>query len=217
MRNIGETLLLVFAVLAAAVLGVSYFFDGLPSWKIALVFVGFVLVTIGSIALSLRFFAATLSARTPRHYEQPIEGDYRELGDYRPPRPELPAPHVINVPRFTVNGSAQPFNMPQHQAPVLQTTIDDDAGINESLTVPLNIAMRFAGLPTPSRAEWTGKRENYSDASKFFNSHGMLDKTSAGGWKWKQEYPLESRKQWLLQFDDVHAHDRRALPHQDGG
>ena len=113
-----------------------------------------------------------------------------ELPTYRPPTPQLVAPRVINVPRYIVAGQAQPIGAKQVVAPVLQTTVqDDDTGQDVALSIPLNVLMKFCGLATPSRAEWTGKRELYGECAKFYEAHGMLGRQQNGGYKWSETYP----------------------------
>lgn len=121
------------------------------------------------------------------------------MATYQPPQAQLPEPQVITVPRYTNQGQAKPFN-----GPVLRTTTQDDEG-NDSdpVEVPLKFLMRFAGLDTPARSEWVGDRGIYSECVKFFVSHGMLEKQSNNGYRWADAYPIETRRAWLMQFDEA--------------
>ena len=125
-----------------------------------------------------------------------IEGESRpvQMGTYRPPA-QLSTPRVVSVPRYTVNGVTRPFNAPQ----VIEVQTQTDDG--ETLQIPLTLLMRFLACPTPSRQEWTGKREAYSEALQFCEAHGLLDRTANGGARWRGEYPLSSRRDWAMQFE----------------
>jgi hypothetical protein len=215
MNDSGKTFAFVAAVILAtlaAIYGALYMlFDGLSTAHVAGIVLLAVVGLVAGVAVTLSLVSRLWAVRqsTPRNTNV-IDADYwraYDLPNYQSPRVQLPAPRVVNVPRYSYMGTAQPWNAQSAQAPVLQTTVDDDATGQVELAIPLDIALKFAGLPTPSRAEWTGKRENYTLAAKFFDVHGMLDKTPNGGWRWKAEYPLESRKQWLLQFGDVEARE----------
>lgn len=123
-----------------------------------------------------------------------IEGEARQVlqAQYRPPA-ALPQPsRIVNVPRYIVQGNAQPMNIQ------LSTQTED----GEELQIPLPMLMRFLALPTPSRSEWTGKREAYSEALRFCETHGMLERTSNGGARWRAEYPLPSRREWAMQWEE---------------
>lgn len=121
------------------------------------------------------------------------------LASYQAPQAQLPEPQIITVPRYTHNGQARPVN-----APVLRTaTQDDETGDDIELTAPLPALMKFAGLDTPARAEWGGKKETYGDCAKFFAAHGMLDKQTNGGYRWADAYPIATRVAWLRQFDEA--------------
>lgn len=123
---------------------------------------------------------------------------------HRPPqavRPQLPA-RVISVPRNIVYNQAVPAGVTPYQPIVLETTTgDDDEMPGETLQVPLNELMRFAACPTPTRKEWSGKAERYSVCARFYQSHGMLGPGKGNGFAWPPEYPIESRKAWLLQYE----------------
>ncbi|MCZ7554751.1 MAG: hypothetical protein M5U05_19610, partial [Anaerolineales bacterium] len=126
-----------------------------------------------------------------------VEADYRVLTP-RAPVAQLPA-RTISIPRNTANGMAQPWGMQAQPRP--QPTIETVNDMGEHIGVPLNFLFRFLALPTPSRTEWTGKREIYSQCVELCNAQGLLDRQPNGGYKWKPEYPLTSRKQWALQFE----------------
>jgi len=123
-----------------------------------------------------------------------IEGEARQVlqGVYKPPA-ALPQPsRIVNVPRYIVQGNAQPMNIE------LSTQTED----GDELKVPLPLLMRFLALNTPARSEWTGKREAYSEALRFCEAHGMLERTANGGARWRDEYPLASRREWAMQWEE---------------
>lgn len=123
-----------------------------------------------------------------------IEGEARQVlqAQYRPPA-ALPAPaRIVNVPRYIVQGAAQPMGIE------LATQTED----GDELRIPLPLLMRFLALNTPARSEWTGKREAYSEALKFCEAHGMLERTANGGARWRNEYPLAQRREWAMQWED---------------
>jgi len=115
--------------------------------------------------------------------------------------PRLPS-KVISVPRNVVYNQAVPANVAPYQPIEIETiTGDDDETPGETIQVPMNHLMRFASCPTPSRSEWQGKPQGYTNASRVFLSHGMLDRTNRGGFAWKAEYPVQSRRAWLAQYE----------------
>ena len=115
--------------------------------------------------------------------------------------PRLPA-RVVSVPRHVVYNQAAPAGVAPYQPIEIETiTGDDDETPGETIQVPMNHLMRFASCPTPSRSEWQGKPQGYTNASRVFLSHGMLDRTNRGGFAWKAEYPVQSRRAWLAQYE----------------
>lgn len=115
--------------------------------------------------------------------------------------PRLPA-RVVSVPRHVVYNQAVPAGVVPYQPIEIETvTGDDDETPGETIQVPMNHLMRFASCPTPSRSEWQGKPQGYSNAARVFLSHGMLDRTNRGGFAWKAEYPVQSRRAWLTQYE----------------
>lgn len=135
--------------------------------------------------------------------------------NHRPPQavvPQLPA-RVISVPRNIVYNQAVPAGVTPYQPIVLETiTGKDDEMPDQTLQVPLNFLMRFAACPTPNRGEWQGKAEVYTEAARFFRSHGMLAAGARNGHAWKPEYPLSVRRDWLLQYEGAGARARETAP-----
>ena len=127
-----------------------------------------------------------------------------QVVSHRPPQavvPQLPA-RVVTVPRNIVYNRAVPANVTPYQPVVIETeTGEDDENPGVMIQVPLNHLMRFAGCPTPARSEWQGKPQAYGDAARVFMSHGLLDRTSRGGFAWKPEYPMQARRAWLAQYE----------------
>lgn len=124
---------------------------------------------------------------------------------FSPPQRQLAAPKSIRVPRSTVMNRAVPFGLAAAtNIPILETESDpDETGARERLAVPLNYLIRFAALATPTRNEWVGERARYADCAAWFVAQGMLDQTANGGFAWRREYPAESRRAWLTQFEDT--------------
>jgi len=115
--------------------------------------------------------------------------------------PRLPA-RVVSVPRHVVYNQAVPSGVAPYQPIEIETiTGDDDETPGATITVPLNHLMRFASCPTPSRNEWQGKTQPYGEAARVFLSHGLMTRTSRGGFAWKPEYPVQSRRAWLTQYE----------------
>jgi hypothetical protein len=109
---------------------------------------------------------------------------------------------VVSVLRKVVYNQAVPAGVVPYQPIEIETiTGDDDETPGETIQVPMNHLMRFASCPTPARSEWQGKPQGYTNASRVFLSHGMLDRTSRGGFAWKPEYPVQSRRTWLAQYE----------------
>ena len=127
-----------------------------------------------------------------------------QVVSHRPPQavvPQLPA-RVVTVPRNIVYNRAVPANVTPYQPVVIETeTGEDDENPGVMIQVPLNHLMRFAACPTPARSEWHGKPQAYGDAARVFMSHGLLDRTSRGGFAWKPEYPMQARRAWLAQYE----------------
>lgn len=128
--------------------------------------------------------------------------------NHRPPQavvPQLPA-KIVSVPRNIVYNQAIPSGAPVYQPIVLETQMgDDDEVPGQTLQIPLQYLMRFAACPTPSRNEWQGKSEKYTDCARFFTSHGVLNPGKRGGHAWAQEYPVQSRRAWLMQYERAGA------------
>lgn len=207
MRNVLGMGLLATAAGALVLAGINEFLTDLPPWKVAVMLVGGALLVLGTIALCLQVFSRALtrpgrSTPPPQPYSHSVLDDDTlpdTLPNYQPPRQQLPAPRYITVPRFITNGQSQPWGVPP-PAPVELQTVD---AAGQTLSVPLKYMMRFAGLPTPARSEWSGKTTMYTDCRNFFMTHGLLD--PAG--HWHPGYPLPQRKEWLEQFEG-HARDR---------
>lgn len=105
----------------------------------------------------------------------------------------------VFIPHYTVNGKDQAygFGFEQTNQTEIETRVWNEQGIAQALSVPLDRLMRFAKLPTPSRAEWVGKATMYSDCAKFFASAGLLEPARSGGLRWRNTAPLERRLRWL--------------------
>lgn len=178
----------------------TLFFDGLPGWKVAVLFVGFIVVVLATVALCLKFFVATLNARYERNQERITDVAPYELPDYQPPQARLPVPAIVTVPRMVVNNKAVPWQgkVVNAPAPIMRSLNDE----GEPLTVPLDKLRAFIALPTPARNEgWVGDKKLYGQCADFCALHGLLDRKPNGGYTWRVDYPIESRRAWVAQMD----------------
>ena len=127
-----------------------------------------------------------------------------QIINHRPPQavvPQLPA-RVVPIMRNVVYNQAVPSNVTPYQPVVIETiTGDDDEAPGQTIQVPLNHLMRFASCPTPNRNEWQGKPQLYGEAARVFLSHGLMTRTNRGGFAWRPEYPVQSRRTWLAQYE----------------
>jgi hypothetical protein len=123
-----------------------------------------------------------------------------ELPDYQPPQARLPAPPTVTIPRYTVNNKAEPWQGRAVESPAPLVQSPNDEGV--MLTVPLDKLRAFIALPTPSRNDgWVGEKKTYGQCADFCNLHGLLDPKPNGGYAWKSEFPVESRRAWVAQMD----------------
>jgi hypothetical protein len=60
--------------------------------------------------------------------------------------------------------------------------------------IDIQTLRRFARLHTPSRAEWSGKNETYSQCLAFFRFSGWVQPTNAKGVEWLMHYAKLSRR-----------------------
>lgn len=175
-----------------------------PESVATLIVASIVLPAIGAGGVAI-LILATLD-RTRHRYEAPpptTPAEYNVL-PYQPPRPALPPPRVVHVPRFIDNGRPTPTGAPP--AVVVETTAGDDDDLpGEKLAVPLTWLMRFAALKTPARNEWTGDKTKYAECARVFMAHGLLGRAPNNGYAWRPEYPLPARRVWLAQFENVDA------------
>ena len=206
-RGWGLAIAPIAAVFGALVLGLYLAFMAAP-----LVSAAFMVVIIGlavAVAVDSRMLVRGLAkqnadvavavAQSVRgQAPQVIEHDARPQPTLiaAPPRAMLPAPERITAVRMKSGGEWSP--MAARRVPVVETTTGpDEAGQFGALSVPLNYLQRFAALKTPSRAEWTGKREIYTQCAEWFSAQGVLRRAPNNGYAWHPEYPLESRREWL--------------------
>ena len=121
---------------------------------------------------------------------------YAPAADYANPKP----PQVIDVMRFDDNGQTRPLLTSPKPAPVQLRTRTAEGEHAQASAAHL---LRFAGLRTPSRSEWSGKREAYGECAAWFTAHGMLSRTAAGGYAWGADYTDEERRcSFVQQFTD---------------
>ena len=106
-------------------------------------------------------------------------------------------PAVIDVMRYVDNGQARPLLRSKPEEPTLRTVTDT----GDDVTIGGALAIRFAELPTPARAEWYGDKAAYGQAARFFDAHGMLARDNRNGWRWKEEFSDASgRVAFIRQF-----------------
>lgn len=106
-------------------------------------------------------------------------------------------PAVIDVMRYVDNGQARPLLRSKPEEPTLRTMTES----GDDVTIGGALAIRFAELPTPARAEWYGDKAAYGQAARFFDAHGMLTRGNNGGWLWKEEYrDASGRVGFIRQF-----------------
>ena len=109
-----------------------------------------------------------------------------------------PKTREVTIPTFTDNGERRPLIAEPKPRDTMLRTVTNGA----ELLVPAHLAARFAEqCATPSRSEWTGDRRIYGDCAKFYAEHGMLKKTSAGGYRWADGFDKAAdRTRFVRQF-----------------
>lgn len=196
-----------FGVVAALRAVFGGLFDGLPTDKLADLATVAVVFTLGVVVLvrSGDWMGALIwRGRTqPRRDDGPvIDTSWRELPEYRPPVAQLLPPERIRVPVYTAMGQTRPIGAQPSIDTVLESVTHDAEGRAVKLEVPYRYLLRFAALPTPARSEWTGKPTLFYECQRFFDAHGFL--RPEGQTKvWREEYPLEARREWLYQFEQA--------------
>ena len=106
-------------------------------------------------------------------------------------------PEVIDVRRHFNYNEARPLLPAKPAEPTLRTATDT----GDEVTIGGALAIRFAELPTPARAEWYGDKAAYGQAARFFDAHGMLSRDNRNGWRWKEEFSDASgRVAFIRQF-----------------
>ena len=149
------------------------------------------------VALPLLWFIGRLTSHRRDIPEARGVIDYQPATSYTSAKPT----QIVDVMRFEDMGSPRPMLPKPKVANDLKLRTQAKTG--EDIEVDLIKAARFAELPTPSRAEWTGKREVYGQAGAFFRAHGMLDTDTRGGFKWKPQYRDPGlRRDFVRQFAD---------------
>lgn len=156
---------------------------------------GLVLVVMTLVLLIRSTTSVRIPDREPHGYDY-IDTSWREVLDYRPPVPQLPA-RVVNVPRYTNMGTAQPWGGQVARQTELRTLAES----GDELTVPLDKLVRFLSLATPARNEWHGDKDLYTQCLNFSREHGLLVKRG-NGYAWHEAYPIPARQAWVAQFED---------------
>lgn len=166
----------------------------LPPAGMALVLV---LILIFGLMMAIPGWVLVSRLTSPRRDIAPDARLYEPPTTFARPR----APEVIDVMRFDDNGQPRPYTLaPPKPAPVQLRTRTAEGEHAQASAVHL---LRFAGLRTPSRSEWSGKREAYGECAAWFTAHGMLSRTAAGGYAWGAEYDDEERRcSFVQQFTE---------------
>lgn len=168
----------------------------LPPVGMALVLV---LILLFGLLMAVPAWALVNRLTSPRREPppDPRASLYAPAADYASPKP----PQVIDVMRFDDNGQPRPYTLaPPKPAPVQLRTRTAEGEHAQASAVHL---LRFAGLRTPSRSEWSGKREAYGECAAWFTAHGMLSRTAAGGYAWGADYTDEERRcSFVQQFTE---------------
>lgn len=187
--------LVILSGLAGVFLAFFVLASMLPPAGMALVLV---LILLFGLLMAVPAWALVNRLTSPRRdiAPDPRASLYAPAADYASPKP----PQVIDVMRFDDNGQTRPLLAPPKPAPVQLRTRTAEGEHAQASAAHL---LRFAGLRTPSRSEWSGKREAYGECAAWFTAHGMLSRTAAGGFAWGAEYDDEERRcSFVQQFTE---------------
>ena len=192
--NTGDALVIL-SGLAGVFLAFFVLASMLPPAGMALVLV---LILLFGLLMAVPAWALVNRLTAPRRdiAPDPRASIYAPAADYASPKP----PQVIDVMRFDDNGQTRPLLTSPKPAPVQLRTRTAEGEHAQASAAHL---LRFAGLRTPSRSEWSGKREAYGECAAWFTAHGMLSRTAAGGYAWGADYTDEERRcSFVQQFTD---------------
>ena len=192
--NTGDALVIL-SGLAGVFLAFFTLASMLPPAGMALVLV---LILLFGLLMAVPAWALVNRLTAPRRdiAPDPRASIYAPAADYASPKP----PQVIDVMRFDDNGQTRPLLAQPKPAPVQLRTRTAEGEHAQASAAHL---LRFAGLRTPSRSEWSGKREAYGECAAWFTAHGMLSRTAAGGYAWGADYTDEERRcSFVQQFTD---------------
>ena len=192
--NTGDALVIL-SGLAGVFLAFFVLASMLPPAGMALVLV---LILLFGLLMAVPAWALVNRLTSPRRdiAPDPRASIYAPAADYASPKP----PQVIDVMRFDDNGQTRPLLAQPKPAPVQLRTRTAEGEHAQASAVHL---LRFAGLRTPSRSEWSGKREAYGECAAWFTAHGMLSRTAAGGYAWGADYGDEERRcSFVQQFTE---------------
>ena len=192
--NTGDALVIL-SGLAGVFLAFFVLASMLPPAGMALVLV---LILLFGLLMAVPAWALVNRLTAPRRdiAPDPRASIYAPAADYANPKP----PQVIDVMRFDDNGQTRPLLTSPKPAPVQLRTRTAEGEHAQASAVHL---LRFAGLRTPSRSEWSGKREAYGECATWFTAHGMLSRTAAGGYAWGADYGDEERRcSFVQQFTE---------------
>ena len=193
--NTGDALVIL-SGLAGVFLAFFVLASMLPPAGMALVLV---LILLFGLLMAVPAWALVNRLTAPRRdiAPDPRASIYAPAADYASPKP----PQVIDVMRFDDNGQTRPLLTSPKPAPVQLRTRTAEGEHAQASAAHL---LRFAGLRTPSRSEWSGKREAYGECATWFTAHGMLSRTAAGGYAWGADYGDEERRcSFVQQFTEA--------------
>ncbi len=160
--NKGDALVIL-SGLAGVFLAFFVLASMLPPAGMALVLV---LILVFGLLMAIPGWVLVSRLTSPRRdiAPDPRASIYAPAADYASPKP----PQVIDVMRFDDNGQTRPYALaPPKPAPVQLRTRTAEGEHAQASAAHL---LRFAGLRTPSRSEWSGKREAYGECATWFTA-----------------------------------------------
>lgn len=199
-----------------AIGAVTLFIEGMPSWKVAVLVVCFVLIVMGTMMLCLKFFIHTLDARLgPRTPAQVVDTPWQIDQPQPQPHALLPAPYTMQpAPRMTV--PVQSFNgrSPGARAAemVLSTPVETEDGKREEIECSVGVLRKAADILSegaqPTRASFNAHNVmssvEISGAVSFLRTHGWIAQGAKGTpARWADGLTAEHAEQlqeWLSQW-----------------
>jgi len=105
-----------------------------------------------------------------------------------------PAPREVFLPRNFVGGQAMPYGYQPAPRLAEVSTLDADG---QRISIDERILSRFLSCKTPSRAEWSGAKQGYTQAAALCVEQGLCQRLPNGGLQWVGEFANEpTRLAW---------------------